>query len=63
MAAGKQLNPPRLIKGHGDSSKVYIVTHGKELEGLPLYPTRKYTATEDFETVARELGWSPPEVD
>lgn len=59
MAAAQQLKHPRLIKGHGASTKVYIVTHGRELEGLQLYPTRKYTATEDFETVARELGWSP----
>lgn len=62
VAAGMQLKRPRLIKGHGASRKIYIVTHGRELDGLPLYPTRKYLADEDFEVVARELGWSPPPV-
>jgi hypothetical protein len=61
--AAPQLKHPRLIKGHGASTKVYIVTHGRELEGLPLDPTRKYLATEDFEQVALELGWSRPDLD
>lgn len=56
-----QLKRPRLIKGHGASTKVYIATHGHELEGLPLNPTRKYLATDNFEQVALEMGWSPPE--
>lgn len=53
-----QLNPPRIRVG-GLSRDVYIVTHGREKDGV-LEATRKYTATADFEDVARELGWSPP---
>jgi hypothetical protein len=54
-----QLNPPRIRVG-GLSRDVYVVTHGHERGGV-LEATRKYKATADFEDVARELGWLPPE--
>lgn len=61
-----QLNPPRIRVG-GLSKEVYVVTHGKEVktviegkERVYLDATRKYKATDDFEDVAKELGWTPP---
>ena len=52
------LPKPRIRVG-GLSRDVYVVTHGKEENGV-LVATRKYAATADFEDCARELGWSPP---
>lgn len=49
---------PRIRVG-GLSSDVYVVTHGKEENGV-LTATRKFTATADFEDVCREKGYSAP---
>lgn len=57
-----QLKRPVLRVG-GISSKVYVVTHGKVTssgEKTYLDATRKYDVTNDFEDVAKELGWNPP---
>lgn len=54
-----QLSRPQLRVG-GLSQKVYVVTHGKEKDGM-LEATRKYDVQDQFEAVAHELGWSPPE--
>lgn len=59
-----QLPKPRIRLG-GLSGKVYVVTHGKEVtnaKGTFLEASRKYDATADFEDVAGELGWSPPQM-
>lgn len=58
-----KLDRPQLRVG-GLSQKVYVITHGKIVErkegGSYLDASRKYDVHEQFETVARELGWKPP---
>ncbi len=57
-----KLDPPLLRVG-GLSKAVYVITHGKvEGETLTLIASRKHDVTDQFEAVARELGWTPPEV-
>lgn len=60
-----QLARPQLRVG-GLSKKVYIITHGRETRAKGrafLDASRKYDSTDQFEAVARELGWTPPAVD
>lgn len=53
-----QLDPPRLRVGYL-SGEVYVITHGK-VEGDTLVASRKHEVTDQFEAVAKELGWTPP---
>jgi hypothetical protein len=58
-----QFDPPQIRVG-GLSGRVQCITHGKEID-LPngekgIESSRKYDVHDQFETVARELGWSPP---
>lgn len=54
------LDPPQLRTG-GLSGRVYVITHGRYLDGgKHLEATRKYDVTDQFEALAKERGWQPP---
>jgi hypothetical protein len=58
-----KFDPPQLRVG-GLSGRVYVITHGKEIQtanGPGIEASRKYDVTEQFEAVAREKGWGLPE--
>lgn len=54
-----ELDPPQLRVG-GLSNAVYVVTHGKQ-KGNTLIASQKYDVTDQFEAVAKELGWFSPD--
>ena len=56
-----RFDPPRLRIG-GLSGRVQVITHGKEIDlpkGKGIEASKKYDVHDQFETVARELGWTP----
>jgi hypothetical protein len=55
----RRFDPPRLTFGPL-SGRVYIVSHGKDLGDGNVEATKKYDITNQFEALARNLGWTPP---
>lgn len=57
-----RFDPPQIRVGEL-SGRVYVITHGKEVNtptGPGIEASRKYDVTDQFESVAAELGWTAP---
>lgn len=52
--------PPLLLLG-GLTRSVFVTTRWSALESGGIEAHEKYEVTDQFETIARSLGWTPPE--